>query len=157
MESLQMADVQERMVINIVLDMPPGVNKLYIPVPSRDRSGRLTAKIVKSNICREWADYAKNQVTFQRSGQTIPYRFKIKLIVPTSALDSDSSIKETLDACQHGGAITNDRHCMGGAWDVDETRPPGSMLVELVSTDDPMPPALLRKLLAKRDQASFAL
>lgn len=147
----------ELMKIIIVMDMPPGVNKLYMPVPSKDAKGRLTAKIVKSKICREWADYARNQVLYQRNGLTIPYRYRIKLILPEAYTDSDAPIKETNDACQHGGAIINDRHCRGGTWDVDETRPLGSMLVELTATADPIPPAVLRKLLAERNQASFSL
>ncbi len=147
----------ELMTINIVLDMPPGVNKLYIPVVARDAKGRITAKIVKSKICREWADYARNQVMWQRSGLTIPYRFKVSLFVPDSDLDGDATIKETLDACQHGGAITNDKHGREYHLYIDESRPPRSMLVTLTATADPIPPALLKKLMKDRNQQEFGL
>lgn len=146
----------EPITINIVLDMPPGVNKLYIPVPTKDKNGRLSAKIVKSKICREWAAYARNQVLYQRSGLTIPYRFKASLFVPDSELDGDATIKETLDACQHGGAIVNDKHGREYHIYIDETRPPQSMLVTLTATNDPMPPDLMRRLLMKRNQENFS-
>jgi hypothetical protein len=141
--------------IKIVLDMPPGVNKLYEPAIVKTPTGRVSARIHKSKICREWAAYARHNVTYQRSGQTIPYKFRVNLTIPQSYLDSDAPIKETLDACQHGGAIINDKYCMGGAWQVDETRPPGSMLVELSETADEIPEAMLRKLLQDRNQANL--
>jgi hypothetical protein len=77
--------------------------------------------------------------------------------LPEAPTDSDAPIKETLDACQHGQAITNDKHCRSGTWDVDETRPAHSMLVTLTATADPIPPALLRKLMNERNQQEFGL
>lgn len=132
--------------------MPPGVNKLYIPV--RTKTG---AEIRKSKICREWADYAINQIKYQRSGLTIPYRFKVALWLPEARTDSDAAIKETLDACQHGGAIVNDAYCRGGTWEVDETRQNKSMLVELYELQDKIPLHIKRKISQERDQMIFGL
>lgn len=147
---------QPPMEINIVLEMPPGVNKLYEPALVKNpKTGRLGARIHKSAICKEWATYARGQVLYQRSGLTIPYRFKIELILPEAYTDSDAPIKETLDACQHGGAITDDKHCRGGTWAVDETRPRGIMLVRLIATDDPIPPGILKKNTERANQANL--
>jgi|SRR5690349_1455505 len=152
-----MTTTHDLIEITIALEMPPGVNKLYVPVVARDASGRLTGKIVKSKICREWSDYARNQVMYQRSGLTIPYRFKFTLVLPESPKDGDAPIKETLDACQHGGAIVNDAYGREYHIYIDESRPRGAMLVTLTATDDPIPPALLKKLMKDRNQGELLM
>lgn len=117
--------------LRLLLPMPPGVNNLYMPV----RSGKYKAKFIKSDAARRWASQARYSVEEQRAGVQLPKRFRVSIFIAESNFDSDAPIKELLDACQHGGAITNDKHCRGGTWDVDDTLAPGCVVVELFAID----------------------
>lgn len=150
----------ERELIHLKFDlpMPPGINKRWRPTIVRNpKTGKTEARMVRSTVAREWDAYAIQQVKFQRSGQWIPYRFEVWLWLPEAPTDSDAPIKETIDACQHGGAITDDKHCRAGHWLVDHGRPPRSMLVELKELPDPIPEALVKQISRKREQMVLGL
>lgn len=119
------------MTITIVLPIPPtGTNKMWAPV--RTNSG---AKLVSSAAYAAWKAMAKREVESQREGISIAGKFRVAILIPESGFDSDAPIKPALDACQAGGAIKNDKHCIGGSWDVDDTRA-GTVLIVLT----PIPP-----------------
>lgn len=112
-------------LISIVLPVPPTTNELWAPV--RTKRG---AKMVARNTYADWKAMAKREVEAQREGAAIGGAFRAAILVPEGAYDADNLIKPTLDACQAGGAIKNDKHCIGGSWDVDDTRA-GTVLIVL--------------------------
>lgn len=116
--------------IEIRLPLPPTTNQLWAPV--RVGGG---ARLVKRKIYKDWSAMASREVTAQRGGLTITGAFRVSLLLPTGRHDGDNLIKPILDACQHGGAIANDRDCIGGTWDMDDTRE-GLALIVLT----PIPP-----------------
>lgn len=118
--------------IEIVLTAPPSTNKIWAPV--RTRTG---AKLVKRGAYEDWSAMAKREVASQRAGQSIACQFRASILLPAGRHDGDNLIKPTLDACQAGGAIANDRLCIGGTWDVDDTRE-GTVLIVLT----PIPPVV---------------
>lgn len=117
-------------MIEVVLPLPPTTNKIWAPV--RTRGG---AKMVKREAYADWSAMAAREVQAQRNGASINGPFRASLLLPEGRHDGDNLIKPLLDACQHGGAISNDRHCIGGTWDMDDTRE-GVALVVLI----PIPP-----------------
>lgn len=119
------------MIISLTLPIAPVVNKGWAPV--RTRSG---ARLTKRVNAREWAAEAKWIVTAQREGAQIADVFEALIIVPETRADIDARIKATLDACQHGGAVTNDKHCRRLVVEIDPSLPAGLMRVELT----PLPP-----------------
>jgi Holliday junction resolvase RusA-like endonuclease len=129
----------ELLRITLFLDRPGGVNRLY-----RAQRTRTGASIRKSTPARAWAHEAAYSVANQREGVTLPYRFRAHILVDESGFDVDAPLKELLDACQKGGAIVNDKYCRGVTLDIDETRPPGSVMIELVDTGETMPEKVKR-------------
>jgi Holliday junction resolvase RusA-like endonuclease len=117
-------------MIVIVLSLPPSTNKLWAPV--RTKTG---ARIVSRTVYADWKAQAKREVEAQREGKCIGGCFRASILIPEGAYDADNIIKPTLDACQAGRAIKNDKYCMGGTWDVDDTRA-GTVRIELI----PIPP-----------------
>lgn len=118
-------------MINLTLPIAPVVNKGWAPV--RTRSG---ARLVKRTAAADWAAEAKWLVLNQRAGAQIADAFAATIIVPETRADIDARIKATLDACQHGGAIVNDKHCRRLVVEIDPGLPTGLMRVELT----PLPP-----------------
>ncbi len=118
-------------MICITLHIAPVVNKAWAPV--RTAKG---ARLVKRSAAAEWAAEAKWMVLNQRAGQAIDGPFAATIIVPDTRADIDARIKATLDACQHGGAITNDKHCRRMLVEIDPGMCLGLMRVELT----PLPP-----------------
>ena len=115
--------------MEIILAIPPSTNKIWAPV--RTRFG---ARMVKRAVYADWSAQAAREVQSQRSG-TITGAFRVSILLPEGRHDGDNLIKPLIDACQAGGAISNDRNCIGGTWDVDDTRE-GTALVLLI----PIPP-----------------
>lgn len=120
--------------ISIVLPLPPTTNELWAPV--RTKRG---AKMVARTVYADWKARAKRLVEDQREGTAIKGGFRAAILVPEGGYDADNLIKPTLDACQAGGAISNDKHCIGGSWDVDDTRV-GTVLIVLTPIN-PIPPS----------------
>jgi len=116
--------------IEIRLPLPPTTNQLWAPVIVRGG-----ARLVKRKAYKDWASMAAREVTAQRGGRSIGGAFRVSMLLPPGRQDGDNLIKPILDACQHGGAIANDRNCIGGTWDMDDTRE-GLVLVVLT----PIPP-----------------
>lgn len=113
-------------MICIALPPPPSANDLWMPT----RAGRMTL----TPAYRDWQAMAKREVAIQRAGLSIKGPFRVAIVLPEDMRgDGDNRIKPTLDACQHGGAIANDRDCVGGSWDFE---PRSTVLVELT----PIPP-----------------
>jgi len=90
----------------LFLPLPPSVNKVWMPV--RTRAG---AAIIKRAASRDWAAQAKREVHAQRQGRKISTPFQAIVELPKCRGDIDNRIKQILDACQAGGAITNDKLC----------------------------------------------
>ena len=139
-----MPQTAEALTLSLILPRPPGVNNLYMPV--RTRTG---AKIILTQEARAWADRAAYLVRNQRAGQKIPHYFRVHILIPNNNFDSDAPIKEIIDACQHGGAVANDKLCRGGTWDFDDTREGDTILVELVALPGEAPEPKRKKALAK--------
>lgn len=116
--------------LEIFLPLPPTTNKIWAPI--RTKTG---AKMVKRGVYADWSAMAAREVATQRDGASINGPFRVALLLPEGRHDGDNLIKPLLDACQHGGAIANDRHCIGGSWDLDDTRE-GVALIVLT----PIPP-----------------
>lgn len=117
-------------MISIILPVPPTTNKLWAPVATRKG-----AKMVARDTYADWKAMAKREVEVQRDGAALDGAFRAAILMPAGRYDADNLIKPTLDACQAGGAIRNDKHCIGGSWDVDDTRA-GTVLIVLT----PIPP-----------------
>lgn len=111
-------------VIELHLTLPPSVNKVWLPV--RTTAG---AKMVKRQVAERWAAEAKQMVVSQREGAKIAGRFRLLIELPDTLADIDNRIKALLDACQAGGAISNDRHCRGLQVEIDESREHTARLV----------------------------
>ena len=92
--------------------------------------------MVKREVYADWSAMAAREVQAQRNGESIAGPFRASLLLPEGRHDGDNLIKPLLDACQHGGAISNDRNCRGGTWDVDDTRE-GTALIELTPLNQP--------------------
>ena len=92
--------------ITIFLPIPPSVNKAWVPVRTR-----LGAKMIKRAASREWAALAQREVAYQRQGAQISVPFEAIIALPKFRGDVDNRVKQLLDACQSGGAITNDSLC----------------------------------------------
>lgn len=135
-------------VLVFVLAMPPGVNKLY-----KSQRTKRGSRIMKTEVSRDWAHRAQYDIDMQRAGAKLPYRFRALIVLPETAFDVDAPVKQLLDACQHGGAITNDKHCRAFSVEIDDTRPPGSVLVELTALPDipPQPKQVRGKSVAQAD------
>lgn len=116
----------------LTLPIAPVVNKGWAPV--RTRTG---ARLVKRTAAQNWADEARWRVATQRAGVCIPAEFAATIIVPETRADIDARIKATLDACQAGGAVTNDKHCRRLVVEIDPALAIGLMRVELT----PLPPS----------------
>lgn len=115
-------------MITIALPPPPSTNAIWKPT----RAGR----IIVSPAYRDWKAMAKREVAAQRAGLAIAGPFRVAIVLPEGMRgDGDNLIKPTLDACQNGGAIANDRDCIGGTWDFE---PRSTVLVELT----PIPPVV---------------
>lgn len=117
--------------IVLILDAPPGVNKLYRPV--RTKTG---ARMIKSDVGRRWADYAVYQIRLQRGDAMIPYKFHAIITLPKKRADADAFTKEIFDACQAGGAIVNDAYNEGYTVQIDPDRPKGSVRIDLMPTGE---------------------
>lgn len=119
------------MTITLVLPLPPTTNKLWVPV--RTAGG---AKMVKRKSYADWSAMAKREVAQQRGSATMAEPCSIAILLPDDGpWDLDNLVKPLLDACQAGGAITNDKLCRRLWVDCDDTRI-GSALVEI----SPLPP-----------------
>ena len=118
-------------MIALTLPIAPFVNKGWAPV--RTRRG---ARVVKRTAAQDWADEARWRVAQQRAGASIPAEFSAVIIFPETRADIDARIKATLDACQAGGAVTNDKHCRRLLVEIDPALAAGLMRVEL----HPLPP-----------------
>ncbi len=112
-------------MISLILPLPPTTNKIWKPV--RTAGG---ARMAKTTTYADWSAMAAREVKNQRAGLAISAAFRVAILMPEGRFDGDNLIKPLLDACQAGGAITNDKHCRGGSWDLDDTRE-GTALVEL--------------------------
>ena len=119
------------MIISLTLPIAPVVNKGWAPV--RTMNG---ARLVKRTAAADWAAEARWLVLNQRAGTQIEGPFAASIIVPETRADIDARIKSTLDACQHGGAVINDKHCRRLLVEIDPSLPAGLMRVELT----PLPP-----------------
>lgn len=138
--------------IVLILQQPPGVNKLYRPI--RTRAG---SRMIKSEVARGWADRAAYDVRLQRGGRTLPYRFHALITLSEKRSDTDAFVKELFDACQNGGAIVNDAYNEGFTVEIDRDRPAGSVRVDLMPTSEKKPVKgkdLLKKL---QDQPTLDL
>jgi Holliday junction resolvase RusA-like endonuclease len=119
-------------MLTILLPLPPTANKLWVPV--RTAGG---AKMVKRKSYEDWSAMAKREVAQQRAGAAISGAFHAAILLPDDGpFDLDNMVKPLLDACQRGGAISNDKLCRRLWVDADDTRT-GTALVELT----PLPPA----------------
>lgn len=92
--------------------------------------------MVKRDAFASWMAEATTAIRLQRGAATIAGPFSALIVLPDIRGDIDNRVKPTLDACQHGGAIANDKHCRSLRVEIDDTRPPCTVLVELT----PLPP-----------------
>jgi Holliday junction resolvase RusA-like endonuclease len=92
--------------IALILPLPPSINKAWVPV--RTRTG---AKLIKRANSKAWANAARWEVSIQRAHKQIAAPFEAIIELPKMRGDVDNRVKQLLDACQAGGAITNDRLC----------------------------------------------
>jgi len=116
--------------MEFILTVPPSTNRIWAPV--RTRTG---ARLVKRSTYADWSAQAAREIGTQRAGQCLLGAFRVAILLPEGRYDGDNIIKPLIDACQAGGAIANDRYCVGGTWDLDDTRQ-GTVLVHLT----PIPP-----------------
>jgi Holliday junction resolvase RusA-like endonuclease len=135
-------------LISIVLPVPPTTNELWAPVATQRG-----AKLVARAAYRDWKAMAKREVEVQREGAAIRGGFRAAILTPEGAFDADNLIKPTLDACQAGGAIGNDKHCRGGSWDVDDTRV-GTVLVVLTPIPPPASAPVRKRATARKESIS---
>ena len=121
--------------ISLILTLPPIVNKMWRPVGG---------KLVKRGPSDDWAKAARWEVVAQRQGSTIGGHFAAVILLPESRADIDNRIKALLDACQAGGAISNDKNCRRLLVEIDDTRE-GTVLIELqpISAGAPSPSGAL--------------
>lgn len=130
--------------ITIILAVPPGINRSYAPA-------RYGKGLRKTTVATDWTAYAKWNVHVQRQGAHIPYHFACMIVLPSSSgLDIDAGLKQLLDACEHGGAVFNDKDCKRLLIEYDDRE---GVLIELRDMHVPMPKTLQKsraKAIAKR-------
>lgn len=95
--------------IRLTLPFPPSTNKIWRPGKGTTKSGQEYIGLFKRQPYRDWRAVAQRAVGEQRAGKHLSDRFGIEITVCVNRLDPDTCIKPVLDACQHGGAIRNDR------------------------------------------------
>jgi Holliday junction resolvase RusA-like endonuclease len=100
------------------LPIPPVVNKLWAPV--RTKRG---ARFVKRAHAADWCIEAATSVRLIRGTDRLHGPFAAVIEFPETRADIDARIKPLLDACQDGGAITNDRDCRRLVVEIDPTMP----------------------------------
>jgi Holliday junction resolvase RusA-like endonuclease len=92
--------------ITLILPLPPSINKGWVPV--RTSTG---AKLIKRANSKAWANAARWEVSIQREQRQIAAPFEAIIELPKMRGDIDNRVKQLLDACQKGGAVTNDKLC----------------------------------------------
>jgi len=112
--------------IVIVLPLPGSINKQWQPVV---RGGKPT--LIKRKPAAAWMEAAQWDVLRQRGGDSCPAGFAMRLVVPAARTDLDAQLKAVIDACERGGAVTNDKHLRRLLVERDESREPGTCLIEL--------------------------
>lgn len=118
-------------MIALAIALPPSANRSWRPAHTARG-----AKMVKRAAFAAWLAEAATTIRLQRGASSIDGPFAALIVLPEIRGDIDNRVKPALDACQHGGAIANDKHCRSLRVEIDDTRPPGTMLVELT----PLPP-----------------
>jgi len=113
-------------MIKLFLPLPPSVNKVWQPV-----STRKGARMIKRAASRDWANAARWEVLAQRLGQQIDQPFEAIIVLPKFRGDVDNRVKQILDACQAGGAVTNDKYCHRLVIERDDTRE-GNVEINLI-------------------------
>ena len=94
----------------IFMSMPPGVNRAYDPQRSvNKKTGKVSAKIIKNDIARKWADYARNEIIKQAFEFKAPNKYGILIQIPEGDYDTDHFEKEIIDACVNAGAVPSDK------------------------------------------------
>lgn len=93
--------------------------------------------MVKRDAFSEWLATASTIIRVQRGSESIAGPFSALIELPAIRGDIDNRVKPTLDACQHGGAIANDKHCRSLRVEIDDSRLTETVRVELT----PLPPS----------------
>jgi Holliday junction resolvase RusA-like endonuclease len=135
-----LADYQQRLratpatptgVIHLTLALPPSTNKIWRPGTATTKDGKSYAALFKRKPYKEWRAIAEAAVGRQRGGQHIERHFGMRITLGKTRTDPDACIKPVLDACQHGGAIGNDKYLRLFQLDVQDGHPSDTVAVSL--------------------------
>lgn len=122
------------------LPLPPSANRIW-------RVGK-GGGVHKADAYKAWLQQAGWACLMQRAGDHIPYRYHLLLTLPEQPKDADNILKPLGDLLQKQRVVTNDRYLRRLGLQVDPTREPGTMLVQLWATDEPAPKPRKRKAAA---------
>lgn len=117
--------------IRLALPFPPSTNKIWRPGVGTTKDGQEYIGLFKRQPYRDWRAVAQRAVGEQRAGKHLHDRFGIEITVGVNRLDPDTCIKPVLDACQHGGAVRNDRFLRRLVLDVRAATPDNLVWVRL--------------------------
>ena len=117
--------------ITMTLPLPPSTNRT-------ERSTVMGGRAVRYSTAeyKNWADVAGYAACSQAHGDSVPYRYHMRITLPEQRIDPDNRIKPTQDMLQKCGVIANDRHLRRLVVEVDATRTSDTMVVELWATDE---------------------
>lgn len=119
--------------LTFALPIAPCVNDLWMPIRTRR-----SAKLVKRGPAADWQASAITSIRIARAGVAIAGPFAALIEVPETPADLDACIKPLLDACQHGGAIRNDKFCRSLRVEIDPTMPAAICRIHLTELPPPV-------------------
>ena len=120
--------------IVLVLPLPPSANRMH-------RRGRTPAGLPimhKADSYKAWLATAGWEAKAQAAGDSIPYRYHLRMVVPEQLKDPDNLVKPTQDLLQKVGVLANDKHLRRLVLEVDPARDV-TMLLELWALPDAAP------------------
>ena len=119
--------------LTLTLPMPPGSNHRLMPVTVRGKE-----RLALHPQARAWLEAAEWDVSAQRRGISLENRCAALISLSPSNMDGDAPIKLLFDACQRGGAVSNDRHIRPYGVIDDEMLSVGLIRMELWDTGEAM-------------------
>lgn len=131
--------------ITLTVPLPPSANKSWRPGIGHGSR----AAMFKRAPYKAWLEESRLRVAMQLGGETCPYRYHARIVLPETPRDPDNSVKPIMDALQRGGAIANDKHLRRLVLEVDAAREPTTALVELWALPEVAPKRRTRRLVLK--------
>ena len=122
--------------IVLTLPLPPSANRIW-----RHANGRN----FRAPEYDQWLTAAGWSIQQQRAGDSVPYRFSVRITMPPTRTDLDNCCKPLLDLLQRQAVVQNDKYAREITLRRDDARDPATVLVEVWALPEPEPVKKARK------------